>query len=64
MLFRSPLYKRNEQGELVYDENEQRILDFGNGPANILNSRHPNVTSQEGGCNPLGTLDLDKTKKY
>ena len=57
-----PLYKRNEQGELVYDENGQRVLDFGNGPANILNSRRPNVTSQEGGCNPLGTLDLDKSR--
>ena len=56
------MYKRNEQGELVYDENGQRVLDFGNGPANILNSRRPNVTSQEGGCNPLGTLDLDKSR--
>ncbi len=56
-----PLYKHNEQGALVYDENGKPILDFGNGPANIINSRRPNVTSEEGGSNPLGTLDLDKS---
>lgn len=53
-----PLYKRDETGKQVYDVDGNPILDFGDGPANILNSRRPDVTST--GVNPLGTLDLDK----
>lgn len=56
-----PLHKRNEKGELVIDEDGNLMLDFGDGPDGILNSRRPDINTEGKGVNPLGTLDLDNS---
>ena len=58
-----PLYKRDAAGKMVYDEEGNPILDFGNGPSDVMNSRRPDVTGTgvSYGVNPLGTLDLNKS---
>lgn len=58
-----PIHKRDVNGNFVYDEDGNKVLDFGNGPADIINSRRPDVTSSgpSSGINPFGTLDLNKS---
>lgn len=56
-----PIHKRNPQGQLVYDVDGNKILDWGDGPMDVLNSRFPGITEEGKGINPLGTLDLDNT---
>lgn len=56
-----PLHKRNEKGELVSDSDGNLVLDFGDGPDGVLNSRRPDITVEGKGVNPLGTLDLDNS---
>ncbi|WP_436418702.1 SusC/RagA family TonB-linked outer membrane protein [Petrimonas sp.] len=58
-----PLYKRDPAGKSVYGEDGNPILDFGNGPSDLMNSRRPDVTGTgpAHGVNPLGTLDLNKS---
>lgn len=56
-----PLHKRNEKGELVTDADGNLMLDFGDGPDGVLNSRRPDINVEGKGVNPLGTLDLDNS---
>lgn len=56
-----PLHKRNEAGELVKDSDGNLVLDFGDGPEGVLNSRRPDINTEGKGVNPLGTLDLDNS---
>lgn len=56
-----PLHKRDANGELVKDTDGNLILDFGDGPDGVLNSRRPDITVEGKGVNPLGTLDLDNS---
>lgn len=55
------IYKRDPNGNLVYDSDGKKILDWGDGPLGIVNSRRPGVTEEGKGINPLGTLDLDNS---
>lgn len=56
-----PLYKRDPQGQLVYDVDGNKMYDFGDGLLGITNSRRPDVSEEGKGINPFGTLDLDNS---
>lgn len=53
------IYRRDPKGNLIYDTNGDKILDWGDGPLGVLNSRRPGVSEEGKGINPIGTLDLD-----
>lgn len=57
-----PIYRRDAEGNFIYDSSGNPIYDFGNNGAGIINSQRP-VAS---GVNALGSLYLDRRsyKRY
>ncbi len=53
-----PVYKRDEEGKLVYDDKGNKVLDYGEGSG--LNGKRP--TTSITNSNPLGVLYDDEAK--
>jgi len=56
-----PLYKRDPQGQIIYDVDGNKMYDFGDGLLGINNSRRPDISEEGKGINPFGMLDLDNS---